>query len=198
MNKQTIRNYAVMILGGLVIGFGVAFVVYGNLGGDAMTTFEQGMSVFFHMDLAIAQIIANGIFVVLLYLFARDRVNIDTILCPLFITLGCKAACLAIPYPTMIIPRVIYMIIGIVVVGLGIGIGAQTPSGSNPYDGAILALSEKMKINFSIMRPVCDGCLLVIGILLHGSWGIGTVAATFCTGYVANIFIRIFNNMRKA
>ena len=194
MKKELIRNYLIMMLGGMVVGAGVAFVVFGNLGGDAMTTFQQGLSVFFQLDLSIAQIIANAIFVIILFVFFRDHVNLDTILCPLFITLGCKIATTFVPQVDAgnMVFRVIYMLIGVAVIGAGIGIGAQTPSGSNPYDGFVLCLSKKLNKNFGVVRPVCDALLLIVGILIHGSWGIGTIVATLFQGYVGNFFIKLF------
>lgn len=197
MKKELIKNYLIMMLGGLVIGVGVAFVVYAKLGGDAMTTFEEGISVFFNMELPIAQAIANAIFIVILFFIDRKRVNIDTVLCPLFITLGCKLAINFIFTPSALLVRYLYMIVGVIIVGAGIGIGAQTPSGSNPYDGTIMAISDKINKSFSIVRPICDAGLFVVGFLLHGSWGVGTIVATFATGYIANVFIKLFSKIVK-
>ena len=139
MNKNLIKNYLIMIIGAMVIGVGVSFIVYGNLGGDAMTTFQQGISVFFQISLPTAQLIANAIFVVFLFLVDRKRVNIDTVLCPLFITLGCKLTLLVLPAVNTTVLKYVYMLCGITIAALGIGIGAQTKSGSNPYDGTVLA-----------------------------------------------------------
>lgn len=197
MKKITLSNYLIMAIGGMIIGAGVAFVVYGNLGGDAMTTFQHGLSVSLKIELPIAQIIANAIFVIALFIFFRNKVNVDTILCPLFITLGCKIATTIIPSLNMdqMLLRVIYMLVGVIVIGVGIGIGAQTKSGSNPYDGFVLAFSNKINKNFAIVRPICDSLLLIIGILLHGSWGIGTIIATFFQGYVGSFFIKLFKKI---
>ena len=186
-----------MIIGAMVIGVGVSFIVYGNLGGDAMTTFQQGISVFFQISLPTAQLIANAIFVVFLFLVDRKRVNIDTVLCPLFITLGCKLTLLVLPAVNTTVLKYVYMLCGITIAALGIGIGAQTKSGSNPYDGTVLALSDKFKKSFSVVRPICDILLLAVGIALHGSWGVGTVVATFATGYIANLFIKLLSNLNK-
>ena len=67
MSKDVIKNYLIMIIGAMIIGIGVCFVVYGDLGGDAMTTFQQGLSVTLNIGLPTAQIIANGLFVVILF-----------------------------------------------------------------------------------------------------------------------------------
>lgn len=188
--NETVKKYLIMIVGAMVIGIGAAFIVGGNVGGDSMTTFEQGLMQTCNIALPIAMILANGIFVILLLIFSRENLSIDTILCPLFISLGSNIGVKFIPSVEGMVVRIIFLLVGIVICALGIGIGAQTTTGSNPYDGFVLAFSKKINQSYSIVRPVFDVCLLVLGILLHGTFGIGTFIATFCIGPVANVFIK--------
>ena len=193
--KKLVRDYLIMIIGAIVIGIGVAFIVSANVGGDAMTTFEQGLTLTFHISLPIAMIIANGIFVVLLLVFAKDNISIDTVLSPLFISAGSKVGLLFMPSLDDMIIRYVFFFIGLGIAGVGIAIGAQSETGSNPYDGFVLALSKKINKSYSIVRPVMDAGLLVIGILLKGTFGVGTFIAIFCMGPVANFFIKIFSKV---
>ncbi len=196
MNKL-VRKYLIMFIGSIIIGIGASFIVGGNVGGDAMTTFEQGLTKTLSITLPIAMIIANGIFVVLLLIFSRENVSIDTILSPLFISLGSNIAIKFVPSVSGMVLRIIYLLIGIVICALGIGVGAQTETGSNPYDGFVLALSKKINQSYSIVRPVFDVCILLVGILLKGSFGIGTFIAIFCMGPIANIFIKALSKVIK-
>ena len=190
--KKLVRDYLIMIIGAIVIGIGVAFIVSGNVGGDAMTTFEQGLTLTFHISLPIAMIIANGIFVVLLLVFAKENISIDTVLSPLFISVGSKIGLLFVPTIEGMVIRYVFFLIGLFIAGIGIAIGAQSATGSNPYDGFVLALSKKTNKSFSVVRPVMDAGLLIIGVLLKGTFGVGTFIAIFCMGPVADFFIKIF------
>lgn len=190
--KKLVRDYLIMIIGAIVIGIGVAFIVSANVGGDAMTTFEQGLTQTFHISLPIAMIIANGIFVILLLAFAKENISIDTVLSPLFISAGSKIGLLFMPNLDDMIIRYVFFLIGLFIAGIGIAIGAQSATGSNPYDGFVLALSKKINKSFSVVRPVMDAGLLIIGVLLKGTFGVGTFIAIFCMGPVANFFIKIF------
>ena len=190
--KKLVRDYLIMIIGAIVIGIGVAFIVSGNVGGDAMTTFEQGLTKTFHISLPIAMIIANGIFVVLLLVFAKENISIDTVLSPLFISVGSKIGLLFVPTIEGMVIRYVFFLIGLFIAGIGIAIGAQSATGSNPYDGFVLALSKKTNKSFSVVRPVMDAGLLIIGVLLKGTFGVGTFIAIFCMGPVADFFIKIF------
>ena len=190
--KKLVRDYLIMIIGAIVIGIGVAFIVSANVGGDAMTTFEQGLTLTFHISLPIAMIIANGIFVVLLLVFAKENISIDTVLSPLFISVGSKIGLLFVPTIEGMVIRYVFFLIGLFIAGIGIAIGAQSATGSNPYDGFVLALSKKTNKSFSVVRPVMDAGLLIIGVLLKGTFGVGTFIAIFCMGPVADFFIKIF------
>ena len=190
--KKLVRDYLIMIIGAIVIGIGVAFIVSGNVGGDAMTTFEQGLTLTFHISLPIAMIIANGIFVVLLLVFAKENISIDTVLSPLFISVGSKIGLLFVPTIEGMVIRYVFFLIGLFIAGIGIAIGAQSATGSNPYDGFVLALSKKTNKSFSVVRPVMDAGLLIIGVLLKGTFCVGTFIAIFCMGPVADFFIKIF------
>ena len=190
--KKLVRDYLIMIIGAIVIGIGVAFIVSANVGGYAMTTFEQGLTQTFHISLPIAMIIANGIFVVLLLVFAKENISIDTVLSPLFISVGSKIGLLFVPTIEGRVIRYVFFLIGLFLAGIGIAIGAQSATGSNPYDGFVLALSKKTNKSFSVVRPVMDAGLLIIGVLLQGTFGVGTFIAIFCMGPVADFFIKIF------
>ena len=153
--KKLVRDYLIMIIGAIVIGIGVSFIVSGNVGGDAMTTFEQGLTKTFHISLPVAMIIANGIFVALLLAFAKENISIDTVLSPLFISAGSKIGLLFMPSLDDMVIRYVFFLIGLCIAGVGIAIGAQSETGSNPYDGFVLALSKKINKSYTNTNYYC-------------------------------------------
>lgn len=196
MNEKILRDYIFMLIGSLLIGFGVSFVIAGNVGGDSLTTLEQGLSITFNTTVPIAQIMVNAVFVIILFIFYRSRVSFSTVLSPFVISFGCFLVNLIMEeFQVTNMPlRLLLMIIGLIIIGLGIGFGAQSPAASNPYDALVLSMSEAFKFSYAYLRPICDALILVLGILLKGSFGIGTILATFLQGYIAEFFIK---NIKK-
>ena len=189
-----ILNAIFMVVGSLLIGFGVAFVVAGNVGGDALTTLQVGISRKFHISVPSASLVTNIFSLSLLFMFFRKRISIATLCSPFLITLGnylMSFVTATIRLDIMLI-RMICMLFGLVLIGIGIGIGAQSPSSSNPYDSLIIGLSEKFKISFSMTRIFVDAAVLIAGLLLKGTWGIGTIIAILLQGVLGEFFIRIF------
>ena len=187
-----------MIAGSLIIGAGVAVVIAGDLGSDSMTTLEQGISRFLNIDMSLAPLVANGLFVLALLAVNRRRVSVDTLLCPFLITLGIKAANQLLPQVSGMAMRVVCLVLGYLIIALGIGVGAQSETGSNPYDGFVLALAEKLNMDYRIVRWIVDIAVLLIGVLLGGSFGIGTFYAIAVTGITAKIFIELLKKHIRA
>lgn len=190
------KRYIIMLLGAFTIGIGVVPVISANLGADALSTLEQALTVSFPLSLPVAQIIVNAFFIVLLLIFAKDKVGFDTCLCPLAIALGSTVALSVLSSIFTGLNPYILLPIGMIIIGLGIGIGSMSQTGSNPYDGFILYLAERTKISYSILRPALDLVMLVIGILLKGTFGIGTIIAIGFQGLIANFFVKILKNVR--
>ncbi|MCR5066529.1 MAG: hypothetical protein K6A14_00525 [Erysipelotrichaceae bacterium] len=189
--SNAVRRYLIMTVGSLLIGVGVAAVIAGDLGSDSMTTLEQGISRALKIDMSLAPLIANGLFILALLAVDRSRVSIDTIICPFQITLGIKLANLIISPAEGMFMRIVCLVAGYLIIALGIGVGAQSKTGSNPYDGFVLALAEKLGWDYRIVRWALDIAVLLIGVLLGGSFGIGTFYAIALTGVLANFFINL-------
>lgn len=190
------KRYIIMLLGAFTIGIGVVPVISANLGADALSTLEQALTVTFPISLPVAQIIVNASFIILLLVFAREKVGLDTCLCPLAIAFGSTVALNLLSFIFTGLNPYILLPLGMVIIGLGIGIGSMSETGSNPYDGFVLYLAEKSKISYSILRSACDLLMLAIGILLKGTFGIGTIIAICLQGVIANFFVKILKNVR--
>ncbi|MDO4378680.1 MAG: YitT family protein [Erysipelotrichia bacterium] len=197
MSKKFIKRMAVMIISGMIIGLGIAFFVSADLGADSMTTFEQGISKTFNIDLALCSIVANALFVVLTLFVQPKALTIPTLVYPLFISLGIKLADIVLVPVDSLPLRIVFMLLGLVTIGLGIGLGSNCNCGNNPYDGFVICLSEKFTIQFNYVRMVIDAVLLIGGILMQGSYGIGTIIAILLQGTIAQLFIDNLGNSDK-
>ena len=201
MSNRKVIRLVLMFLSAIIIGLGISFFVNAKLGADAMTTFEEGLSNTLHLDLSICLIIANGIFVLLTLLIDRKSLHLTTLVYPLFISLGIKISSLFVPSLDNILIRVFFMLLALIIIGIGLAVVCD--SGNNPYDGFVVSLSRITKIQFRYVRAVCDLVVLAFGVLLKGSFGIGTFVAILLQGTVGQFFIEFFsknktiNNLTK-
>ncbi len=189
MSKNYFKRILIMIASGLAIGLGVYFAVLANIGTDPLTTFQQGLSNVLKLELAICSFLANVLFALFIFIVDRKALKITDIIYPFIISVGIKlAGYLVFPVNLMIL-RVLYFVIALIFIGFGIGLGVNSKCGNNPYDGFVLLISKKMNKQFKHVRLLMDVTVLIIGIILRGNFGVGTILSMLLQGTIGQFFI---------
>ena len=178
------------IIGGLFIGFSSCFYIKAALGSDSMTTMQEGLSIVSGIDIGIISILTNIFFIILLFIVDKKRVGIGTVINPVFITVGIDLLSLVLPATENMIVKIVYVMCGLLTVGIGVGLSITSDYGDLSYDGFVLAFSKKKNLQFNVIRWIFDGAMLITGIILKGSWGLGTVVALLLHGTVIQYFIK--------
>lgn len=81
------------------------------------------------------------------------------------------------------------MCFGIVVMGLGISLFKISLMGNDPSSAMVMALGEKLGIDFSIMLIIMNSLFFLVEILLGRKYiGIGTFVNWFCVGILASFY----------
>lgn len=81
------------------------------------------------------------------------------------------------------------LILGCVILSLGMTIVIRSEAGTGPNDLVAVVISEKGKFRFGLTRIIIDGLFVLIGFLLGGKLGIGTIICAFLVGFIADIFM---------
>lgn len=95
------------------------------------------------------------------------------------------------PFQNMssLIAKIVINGLGCIILAFGMTIVMKSNAGTGPNDLVSIVLSDKIHKNFGIIRMIVDIAFVVIGFLLGGSFGIGTLICAFLVGPVANIFL---------
>ena len=80
---------------------------------------------------------------------------------------------------------------GVLLIGIGVGIYLTANLPAMPYDGLMVGLCEKFRINLMISRTVLEGIFILIGLMIGGKIGVGTIVLVLCIGTI----IQFFNNL---
>ena len=81
--------------------------------------------------------------------------------------------------------------LGCVILAFGMTIVIKSDAGTGPNDLVAVIISDKSHRPFSVIRIIVDVSFIVIGFLLGGSIGIGTLICALLVGPVAGIFLPI-------
>ncbi|MGN0131410.1 MAG: YitT family protein [Lachnospiraceae bacterium] len=86
--------------------------------------------------------------------------------------------------------RAVVMVLGCVILSVGMSVVINSEAGTGPNDLIAIVISDKLpKVQFRFVRIACDIFFIVIGFLLGGIVGIGTVVAAFLTGPLVQFWL---------
>lgn len=183
-----------MTLGFFLCACGTVMFLNSNLGLNPWNVFHQGLSNATFLTLGTANIVV-GLVIVVIVSALGIKVGIGTI--ANMVVIGCFIDLIIylkiIPTFTTIYGRIFIMIIGMFVSAVGSYLYISCEMGCGPRDGLMIALVKITGKSVSTVRCTLEIGALVIGWLLGGFIGIGTLITAFLVGYFTQIVYKIFD-----
>ena len=200
MTKLYAEKLARCITGLAFFGFGITLFLRANLGLAPWDIFHKGLSE--KLDISIGLVIEGvGLFLLLLWIPLRQRPGVGTILNAIEIGLVVNLTKPLIGEPDQLIIRALMVIAGVLVIGLGSALYIGAGLGSGPRDGLMLGLSKYAirghQISIRVARTFVELTVMVAGLFLGGSIGIGTLIFMFGIGPLVQLILPRFE-MRLA
>ena len=189
-----IRALLALLVGLIIAHLGVTLFLLSALGTDTFTVFIQGLSRVVGLSVGTVHVIVLCIFMVLMLVTTKGYVKPGTIVCAFcggpiidFFT-GCFKACIN---ETSGMPiRIISVLAGCVILSLGMSIVINSNAGTGPNDLVAVILSDKLeRIEFRWVRMGCDAFFVILGFILGGTVGVGTIIAIFLTGPMVQFWL---------
>ena len=197
--REILLRVLILMVGLTIAHFGVTLFLLSDLGADPFNVLVQGVcrtvESAFQWGLSHGSIHRILCFLIILILLIVDRsyVKIGTLLCmfcggPIidFFTL-LLGRFLNEKSPIWI--RFVMLAAGCVILAFGMTMVIKSDAGTGPNDLVALVLSEKTKWRFGIVRICTDAAFVLVGFLLGGVFGVGTVVCAFLVGPVADVFL---------
>jgi uncharacterized membrane protein YczE len=137
----------------------------------------------------------------LLWIPLRQRPGVGTILNALEIGFVVNLTKPLIGEPDQLIIRALMVVAGVLVIGLGSALYIGAGLGSGPRDGLMLGLSKYSikgrQISIRVARTAVEITVMIAGLLLGGSIGVGTLIFMFGIGPLVQLILPRFE-MRLA
>ena len=174
-------TFIVLILGLWLFGTGEAMLVDSGLGNAPWTVFAQGISVRSGIPIGVATFLTS-VTVLLLWIPLREKPGLGTIANAIVIATALQVMILVLPTPTAFGWRLLQLAVGILLVGIGSGLYLTTNLGPGPRDGLMTGIHQRTGIAVTPIRLSIEVVVLVIGWILGGTVGIGTLAFALLIG----------------
>ncbi len=189
-----IRALLALLVGLIIAHLGVTLFLLSALGTDTFTVFIQGLSRVVGLSVGTVHVIVLCIFMVLMLVTTKGYVKPGTIVCAFcggpiidFFT-WCFKDCINETSGMTI--RILSVLAGCVILSLGMSIVINSNAGTGPNDLVAVILSDKLeRIEFRWVRMGCDAFFVILGFILGGTVGVGTIIAIFLTGPMVQFWL---------
>lgn len=188
--KKSIR----LIIGFILCASSTVFMLNSNLGLSPWDVFHQGISNVTGLTIGQANILSSVV-VIIIGIALRQRIGIGTlfniIMVGKFVDIINESN--IIPVANNLFSGIIMMMIGMFVMGYGCYLYIGCELGCGPRDGVMVGLSSKLRKPIKLIRGSIEVFVLIIGFLLGGKVGIGTLISAFSIGYCIQLVFKIRN-----
>ena len=184
--KLQTKPLLVLCLSLSLIGIGDGLLVLSNLGSAPWTVLSQGIALQAHFSVGWASFLVS-ILVMLMWLPLKLKAGIGTILNVILIALFLGLSAAYIPTPSSLFWKFIYLAVGIFCFGIGSAFYLTCHQGAGPRDGLMVGLCERFHLKVGIVRTIMEISVCLLGFLLGGTVGIGTLLFAICIGWVIQL-----------
>lgn len=206
LNKtiNLIKRLVLFFVGMSIIQFGVALFLKTSIGSDSFTVFTEGLATVLNKtglkDLSIVHMItgraevtpgvANMIILIVLFIgiliVDRKRIKIGTLICVIgvgpIIDLGVKAVSYFPIESANIFVKMLLVLGGCFIIAVGFSIMSESDIGVAPNDIVPFIIKDKLNCQYRWVRIAFDATFLIVGFILGGKVGIGTIIAMLAIG----------------
>lgn len=189
--RELARRFPPLVAGLLVIGFSISISVRAELGVAPWDVLHQGLAKATGTSIGVVLVLV-GLLVLLAWIPLRQHLGIGTILNTLSIGFIANLGLEWIPEQHALAARIALLALAVFGFGLGGGLYIGCGLGPGPRDGLMTAITAR-GYRLWIVRTVIECSVLVVGFLLGGKVGIGTVVIALTIGPLTHAGLRRFH-----
>lgn len=180
--KESIRGFIATLL----MGIGIATFVACELGSDPITVFLDGLNRTTGLSIGLINLMLNILIFVLALMLNRNKLGIATAINVIMLGLCIDVPAIFISELDLssknFVIRFIALLISQCIFAFSIGWMQTFQNGISSLDAVFYRIMKRTKIKYKTIRFIYDGTYLLVGFLLGGIVGIGTLISLATTG----------------
>lgn len=191
--KHILSGWLRILFGLAVYSFGVHLTIYANIGLAPWDCLGMGISIHTPLNYGRSMVLIS-VTAVLIQLVLRENIGFATLLDAIITGNLTQLLNDYSPYTEnhSISLGFVLMLFGFLFISLGMYLYMSAEQGCGPKDGLLIAIGKRMpKIPIGVVEILLWVVVTLIGWMLGGSVGIGTVISTFGAGAVMQLFFDV-------
>ena len=191
MSTRPPARTLLILIGGLwIFGTGDAILIAAGIGNTPWTVLAEGIALNINWSVGQASFLVS-VLVLFLWIPLKEKPGIGTILNAIIISVAIEVMVPLLPVPDSPAMAVAEVLIGVLLIGIGSGIYLTANLGPGPRDGWMTGLQKASGIPIARVRVVIKVSVLVLGVLLGGTFREGTILFALLIGPVVAICLNL-------
>lgn len=188
-----IRDFIRIQIGFLLYGLAITLMIRGNLGTSAWAVLEVALADYLHITVGTMTVIM-GFIVLIISLLMREQIGWGTLGNILSIGPWVDLCMWLVPeVNNNLLLQISMLLVAIVIMGLASAIYIGVDAGAGPRDSLMLAIHRKTGVSIRVARAIIEVTVVVLGWLLGGPAGVGTVVHAVLIGPAVQWGFKVFN-----
>ena len=201
--KHLIIRITYYLLGGIILSLGIELSVLSHLGSGAYDALNYNLSKLLHISLGQAMAISVILlFIITMILKPRWKFFIGLLL-SLYMSFFIDLFDSILVAPESIYFRIIYLLLGIIGIGLGVALIIRSDFTPNPLDNLMVLVAEKLKIAIHWSKILLESLFAIIATgfgfwagIGFGAIAVGTVVMAFAVGPTISFFLKFIKEIK--
>ena len=194
--KPKIKTLLFLIFGLFLFGIGETLLLATGAGVSPWTVLAEGISVYTSYSIGICTFWMS-LSVLLFWIPLKQKPGIGTILNAIIIALVFDFALPYLPNPEIYAFKLLQIIIGVLITGLGSGFYLIANLGPGPRDGLMTGVQRLTGKPIALIRAIIEVSAVFLGWLLGGTAGLGTIIFALGIGPAVAVGLYFVNNKFK-
>lgn len=183
-------TFIILNVGLVTFGVGDGLLVVSEFGNSPWAVFHQGLSRQLGISYGNAALLTS-LGMLLLWIPLKEKPGLGTVFNAFVIGYSTQATMWILGEPTSLFVRALCLLGGLAIVGLGIALYITTNLGPGPRDGIMTALHERTGIRVSRVRLSIEVAAMIVGWLLGGTVGVGSVFFALFIGRAMALWLAV-------
>jgi uncharacterized membrane protein YczE len=191
--RRVVRGLPGLVVGLVLFGVGIALMAAAGIGLGPWEVLHQGISRHTGIPLGTVSILL-GIPILVLWIPLGEFPGFGTVLNVVLIGTATNVVLPLLPRPADPPLQVVMMLAGVLTIGLGSGFYLGAGLGPGPRDGLMTGMHHKYGWSIRRARTAVEVAVLIVGFLLGGTVGLGTVVFALGIGPVVQVCLRLLGH----
>lgn len=196
MSKNFLSRIIPVFLGTVLMGIGIEIIVVADQGFDSVSTLILGLMN--HSTIPFgrwSQLISIG-FLLVTFFYKRSMLGVGSIINTLLVGETINRIAPTVQSIDVLQNNIFASLLGFFIMALGTALYLSGELGSGPLEGMMFCICDLLHLSLQKGRVLLDFIIVISGVLLGGSFGLGTAFAIFLLGPMIQADISILKNIK--